>query len=186
MKSIFAAAALLWVAAGSAALAIPIVQDDFTFIYTSGPRTGIHGAGFVTFDAGQVPATGSAELTAANGASITITDFGGQIETSGPFFIGQPSVFFTDGALVSVFATYVPPGATDNNRAFSLFSDGTLFARETSGDLIFSRGTVTYQPFNVNDLNAVPEPATIGLLVAGLIGIATARRRTRISGSQPC
>ena len=127
------------------------MQDNFTFDYTSGSRAGIHGAGYVTFDPSFVSLTGASTLTSSSGnVAVTIIDFGGQRETSGPFFVDEPTADFDNGRLIGITATYVPPGATDNGDAFSI-TDANLLERDTSVGPR-SSGSVTYTPFDAHSL----------------------------------
>lgn len=148
------------------AFSVTLSTVDFTYTYNSGPRSGITGAGFFSYDPSALTGVGAEQLSPSKGnLSVTITNLGGQIETQGP--IGIPFANFLNGNPLGIQAEYVPPGASDNNRFFAIFNN-ILLARETSTGP-YSRGIVTYTP------RPIPTPA----LLPGLLGLGAAALRKR-------
>lgn len=179
LQAITACMLAAWVSAAGAA----IVTYDFAYVYDTGPRTGISGAGFVTYDDALLTGTGAEALNGPQGTTITVTDFGGQIDTI-LFFPSDPTLLFNDGVLVNVTASFVRPGMVaccggllgPGEGNWGLRTNTTIEARDHAagvGDYVQSFGTYTL----TLRTNAVPEPPAAALVALALVAAGCVRRR---------
>jgi hypothetical protein len=129
------------------------------------------------------------DATGSNSMPITITNPSGNVITNGPFGLVTRLDGIASSTFVSVPGTFNVLGTTPEGNvgagyfarnALAVGSGAVLFVTDTN---VFNSGWATQANYNFLSnfvgFAAVPEPATVALMLSGLVGIAGAARLRR-------